>query len=124
VPIENPNDVVNSGRKAVLGRPIELALGSRGIRSIELIGREYYIVAGPYDGEGGFTLYKWSGAADAQPVPVNGIDFKDMHPEALFDIGGGKIQILSDDGERRLGGEHCKDLPEAEQRFRSIELKF
>lgn len=122
VPIENPAEAI-SGAKLVLGQPIELALGGLGVRSLELVGSGYFIVAGPYDSEGGFALYRWAGPG-SQPVPVNGIDFKDMHPEALFSIpGGDKIQILSDDGERRIGGEHCKDIPESEQLFRSITLK-
>jgi hypothetical protein len=124
VPIENPAEVVNSGAKAVLGQPIELPLGGLGIRSLDRVGNGYLILAGPYDNVGGFTLYKWSGAAADAPVAVKGIDFKDMHPEALFPIAGtDTVQIISDDGSRVIHGIKCKDLSEVEQFFRSITVK-
>jgi hypothetical protein len=123
VPIENPAKII-SGAKAVLGQPIELALNGLGIRSLERVGNEYLIVAGPFDNVGGFVLYKWSGAAASPPVMVQGIDFKDLHPEALFAVPGtDMVQILSDDGEREIGGMHCKELPDSQQFFRSITLK-
>jgi hypothetical protein len=123
VPLENPAEVI-AGVKAVLGQPVELALGGLGIRSLERAGSDYLIVAGPYDDTGGFALYKWSGTAANPPVAVKGIDFEDMHPEALFAVPGtDMIQILSDDGGRKINGTECKERPESERFFRSITVK-
>jgi hypothetical protein len=123
VPIENPAEVI-SGGAAALGQPIELALGGLGIRSIDRVGGEYLVIAGPYGEVGGFALYKWSGAAGDAPVAMKKIDFKDMHPEALFAVPGtDMIQILSDDGGREINGAECKTLSEVERFFRSITVK-
>jgi hypothetical protein len=120
---KNPAEV-NSGAKAALGQPIELALGGLGIRSIDRVGGEYLVIAGPSGESGGFALYKWSGAAGDAPIAMKKIDFKDMHPEALFAVPGtDMIQILSDDGGREVQGIKCKDLTEVEQMFRSITVK-
>jgi hypothetical protein len=123
VPIENPAEII-SGTKAVLGQPIELDLGGLGIRSLERVDKVYLIVGGPYGSSGRFRLYKWSGSPAETPNEVQGIDFKDLHPEALFAIPGtDMIQILSDDGERYIDGMDCKDLPPSQQVFRSITFK-
>ena len=46
VPLNNPAGVVE-GARAELGDPIELDLEGRGIRSIELVGTRYLVIAGP-----------------------------------------------------------------------------
>ena len=123
VPLENPAAII-SGANAVLGQSIELALGGLGIRSMERVGNEYLIVAGPYDNRSGFVLYKWSGAASEPPIPVPDVKFRDFHPEALFAIPGtDMIQILSDDGAKETDEGECKMLPESEQVFRSMIVK-
>ena len=46
VPLENPAELIE-GKTARFGLPIELDLDQRGIRSLELVGASYLIVAGP-----------------------------------------------------------------------------
>ncbi|MES2260674.1 MAG: DUF3616 domain-containing protein [Pseudomonadota bacterium] len=120
VPLTNPAEVVQ-GRKAVLGAPLELDLGGRGIRSIELIGASYIIVAGPAGADGDFMLYRWSGQQGEAPRTLPDIDLQGLHPEAVFAIPGtGQLQILSDDGSVKTGGLRCKDRPKFAQSFRSL----
>ena len=128
VPIENPQDVVND-KKARIGKPILLALGGLGIRSMEYVEEKgkYLIVAGPYDDHGEFRLYEWAGLPTTDVVLVNEVKFDDLHPEALFSYPGaaGTIQILSDDGSKEVNGKECKDdaVPREKKYFRSVETK-
>jgi hypothetical protein len=71
VPLRNPGEVIN-GMPARFGTPIELDLGHRGIRSIELVGGSYLIVAGPPANRGSFALYRWSSQPSDAPVLVQG----------------------------------------------------
>jgi Protein of unknown function (DUF3616) len=120
VPLENPAAVIK-GEKAQFGTPIELDLGDRGIRSIELVGSSYVIVAGPPGKTGTFKLYRWSGKADNTPNEIQGIDLQGLRPEALFVVPQtNTIQILSDDGDEQVDGLDCKDQNEEKQSFRSI----
>ena len=121
VEIENPNDMI-AGNPAKLGKPFTLWLGNRGIRSIELVGNSYVIVAGPIDGEGTFQLYRWSGAPGADPTEVSA-DIQGLRPEVVFAVSKtNALQILSDDGELKVDGEKCKDAPQSKQAFRSITI--
>jgi hypothetical protein len=54
VPLQNPGELIE-GKRARFGTPIELDLGRRGIRSIELVGSSYLIVAGPPADSGSFA---------------------------------------------------------------------
>jgi hypothetical protein len=120
IPLENPSEVI-SGRPARFGTPIELDLGRRGIRSIDLVGSSYLIVSGPTADSGSFVLYRWSGRPDDAATPVAGIDLIDLRPEALFAIPQtGQVQLLSDDGGVMIGGVECKKLPATQQTFRSL----
>ncbi|UOD30823.1 DUF3616 domain-containing protein [Massilia violaceinigra] len=111
----NPEKVVEGGR-AEFGEAFELDLGGMAIRSMELVGLAYMIVAGPPADHGEFALYRWSGKAGDAPEQLVHEDFDDVRPEALFAIPGTrKVQILSDDG-----GPHVKEMAEEEQTFRSI----
>ncbi|HEY0489916.1 MAG TPA: DUF3616 domain-containing protein [Telluria sp.] len=119
VHLRNPADVVE-GEKAQFGQVAELDLGGRAIRSIELVGLAYMIVAGPTGKTGDFALYRWSGDAGEAPLELGHVDFREARPEALFAIPGTHmVQILSDDG-----GDHCKDIPEEEQSFRSVVVRL
>jgi hypothetical protein len=119
VHLRNPAEVVE-GEKAQFGQVAELDLGGRAIRSIELVGLAYMIVAGPTGKTGDFALYRWSGDADEAPLELGHVDFTQARPEALFAIPGTRmVQILSDDG-----GAHCKDIPEEEQSFRSVVVRL
>lgn len=118
VPLLNPAAVVESGEAARFGEVVELDLGGRAIRSLELVGLAYLIVAGPMADRGQFTLYQWSGHAQEAPIALLHEDFDEARPEALFAIPGTrKVQILSDDG-----GSAAKKQPAARQTFRSVTI--
>jgi hypothetical protein len=126
VPLENPDDVLNGQAKARLGNPISLDLGGAGIRSLELVGSTYFIVAGPPADEGEFALYRWSGKKGERPARITGIDFakyRQFRPEGLFAIPNTTLlEILSDDGDLPVDGTSCKQLDRAKQSFRSITI--
>ncbi len=122
VPLENPAEVIE-GKRAKLGTPVELDLGGRGIRSIELVGPEYLIVAGPAADVGTFVLYRWSGRPGDAATPVPAADLGTLRPEALFAVPqAARVQLLSDDGGVRFAGIECKALPMQRQSFRSLTL--
>lgn len=119
VHLRNPAEVVE-GAKARFGQVAEIDLGGRAIRSMELVGLAYMIVAGPTGKTGDFALYRWSGDADEAPLELGHVDFREARPEALFAIPGTHmVQILSDDG-----GDHCKDIPEQQQSFQSVIVRL
>lgn len=119
VPLENPSQVM-AGERARLGAPVELDLRGRGIRSFELVGAEYLIVAGPIADEGTFSLYRWSGIAGQPPTELK-VELGGLRPEALFAVPAtDRLQLLSDDGGVTVAGRECKKLPAKEQRFRSL----
>ncbi len=121
VPIDNPADVVQGGR-ARLGEPIALDLGGRGIRSFELVGAVYYIVAGPVADSGTFALYRWSGRAAEAPVQVP-VDLGTLRPEALFAVPGtSDLALVSDDGGIEVDGRECKKLARSKQSFRMLQV--
>jgi hypothetical protein len=126
IPLNNPSELLEHGALpnviANFGDVIELDLGDRGIRSIERIGAEYWIVAGPVDADGSFSAYRWSGVAGEAPVPMAIPQLDGLHPECLIVTADGKIQILSDDGGKMVGGKACKDLPGEERSFRSLTI--
>lgn len=121
IPLNNPDDVIN-GRRAQLGPPVTLDLDGRGIRSIELVGADYWIVGGPTGDAGSFAVYRWSGRG-GDPVRPFPIELGDIRPEALFAIPpSNQIRLLSDDGGRKKGRVECKKLPLARQTFRGLTL--
>lgn len=121
VPIDNPAEVVQ-GSRARLGQPITLDLGGRGIRSFELVGSVYYIVAGPVADTGTFALFRWSGRAADAPAQVP-VDLGTLRPEALFATPGtSDITLVSDDGGIVVDGRECKKLPRSKQTFRAMTL--
>ncbi|WP_430228955.1 DUF3616 domain-containing protein [Nitrosomonas communis] len=125
VPLENPQEVITGNEQPKLGKPIYLALDGLGIRSIEYsdINGAYFIIAGPYDDNGKFQFYQWSGNSSEPPRLISKIDFEGMHPEALivYPKEKNKVQILSDDGSKLRKGQYCKDLAQSQEKvFRSI----
>jgi len=119
IPLLNPAEVID-GAQAKLGEAIELDLGGLAIRSMELVGLAFMIVAGPHADQGDFALYRWSGDPGDKPVALLHQDFEKVRPEALFSIPGThKVQILSDDG-----GEHVEVLAEEEQTFQSVTISL
>lgn len=123
IPFENPAETVDQGRPAQLGAPVLLDLGGRGIRSIDLVGDVYYIVAGPPADRGSFALFRWSGRAEQAPTQL-AVDLGDLRPEALVALPQtGELLLISDDGGLAIGGTACKDLPTGRQSFRSLTLR-
>jgi hypothetical protein len=117
IPLLNPVMVIE-GASAKFGEAIELDLGGLAIRSIELVGLAYLIVAGPPADEGEFALYQWSGKRGEPALKLDHTPLGSLRPEALFAIPGTRrVQLLSDDG-----GKHVKTLPEDQQQFRSVTM--
>jgi hypothetical protein len=121
VPIENPAAMVERGERAVFGAPIRLDLGGRGVRAMERDGARHFIVGG---GTGAReltpALYLWDGRGAASAV--GGVGFGDLNPEALAVVGG-RLLVVSDDGERPMGGRVCKKLKDpAARQFRAVWL--
>ena len=76
----------------------------------------------PFADDGGAVsrLYSWLGGA-ATPRLIEAANFSGINPEGIcfLSADGRNILILSDDGRRRINGQDCKDLPEAERQFRA-----
>ena len=127
VPLENPQEVIAGNEKPKLGKPILLKLAGLGIRSIEYseAERAYFIIAGPYDDNGRFQLYKWSGNPFEEPK-LKEFDFNGLHPEALIIYSDKtKAKILSDVGSKSINGRNCKALVKSQDKaFRSIWLEI
>ena len=109
-----------------LPEPIRLALGGRGVRSIEYVPAlsAYLIVAGLPGVGGPFELYRWSGMPTEAPVAMPGVDMDGLQPEAMIAWPGSpvRLQIFSDDGTRMIDGKMCKEQTPEKQRFRTIEV--
>jgi hypothetical protein len=127
VPLTNPNAVL-SGDAATFGDPVLLDLGGLGIRSLERVGTNLLIVAGPAAGGQKAVpsaLFRWSSRfADAPErlrsfPPADGVPF---NPEALL-ADGDSLVLLSDDGSLRRDGKACEDLPPERQRFRELRIR-
>lgn len=151
IPFANPREVVErDDARPVLGTPIALDLGGRGVRSIAYAERapperRYLIVAGPPGGGDDFALYAWSGDPARRPVELpgaaaafrafavvpdgRGARFR-FGPEALVtDPEGTTIRLLSDDGDRPTAADGattiCQDAARAEDRsFRGAVLRL
>ena len=128
ITLENPEKVLGiGGAKAapVFGKPIELALGGLGIRSIEYAEslKTYLIVAGSHGSGGAFKVFKWSGTPEAVPELLK-TEFKgSFRPEALYALDDGQgLRVLSDDGDEQLGSGKCKDAAPGLRKFRSMDL--
>lgn len=120
IPFENPEAAAEKNEEPVLGPPIELDLGGRGVRSIEYsaAAKAYFIIAGPAGGQkGSFDLYRWPAEKDAAPTSVPGFaaalkKLDDFQPEAMIiNSKGNDLYLFSDDGD------NCKKLGQA---FRSV----
>ena len=115
VPLRNPREVVEGSAKPRFGDPIQLDLGGRGIRSLERVGNELLMAAGPFGTAGSsavqpaFALFRWSGQPAQAPVFVRALDAGSFRPEAMFvDAQGPELVLLSDDGDEQVDGKDCK----------------
>lgn len=134
LPLLNPVELRPdpNGTRARFGEPILLDLAGRSIRSIERVPDRgiYLIVAGPSGDGRDFALYSWAGPGGADPTRLAGDavilgEASDpFRPEGLaVDRQGGRILLISDDGDRMIGQEKCKDIrPRGRGRFRAMHL--
>jgi hypothetical protein len=130
IPLENPAELIEGNGPAKFGTAFQLDLGGLGIRSIKYWAarRMYVIVAGSFNGDELSSeesqpslLYSWSGDLAQAPMKIE-VEVADMNPEAqvIYPDQESMFQILSDDGNREVDGEICKDLSDQEKkRFRS-----
>lgn len=133
IPLLNPGEVIDGGAKPRFSDLIRLDLGGRGIRSMELVGQEMLIVAGPHGTASAssiappFALYRWPGGATKPALFVRALSAGSFRPEALF-LDGDKheLVLLSDDGDEQIGGLDCKDkdVPKDRKRFRAMAIRW
>ena len=112
LPILNFATLAAGGRppgSAVFGAPIELNLGGRGIRSIEGVGTNFLIVAGPPGGgtnlppPADFRLFTWSGKP-TDPPRERAADLTGLNVEGIVGVPSGvwttntSFQLISDNG--------------------------
>jgi len=120
VPLLNPNEVI-TGQSPRFGEPILLDLGGLGLRDIASTAKGYYLLGGRSEGHAHSKLFIWEGGKST-PRVVNDVQFPKINPEGICFLGvgaGTESLILSDDGSRKLGGQECKSLPEAQRQFRT-----
>ena len=101
VPLDNAALVIEKGEAPVFGEPLLWDLGGLGIRAMEFspFQRAYFVVAGAFDGNPVFALYRWSGKRQEAPEPAKQLIHSNFGPEALIPFEGSeKLLLLSDDG--------------------------
>lgn len=105
-PLTNFESWFNNGSpigNPTFGSPIELNLGSRGIRSLgKNASNQFLVVAGGYDETGTFALYQWNGSAASAPV-LQTADLTGLRPEGIAEVpaslaSGYQLQLISDLG--------------------------
>ncbi|HKX62906.1 MAG TPA: DUF3616 domain-containing protein, partial [Verrucomicrobiae bacterium] len=113
---------------ARFGPPIELNLGGRGIRSIEGIGTNFLIVAGPPGAgsylppPGNFRLFTWSGRPTEAPQERTA-DLTNLNVEGIVEVPAGawtaatKFQLVTDGGTNVYYGD---DIPAKQLRVREF----
>jgi hypothetical protein len=118
VALKNPAAVVDQQQKPELTAMEPIDLEGRGLRSMDLVGSDYVIVAGPIkDGTEGFALFRWAGPG-TRPAKISGTDLTGLTPEAVMAVPNeGVLQVLSDDGEI------CGEKKPKNQSFRSIDVR-
>lgn len=123
VPLKNPASVVDGGH-AVFEEPILLALGGRGIRSIDRVGSQYLIVAGPTGDIGTFAIYRWTGEKADAPSLLLDLPSSSIAPEALLATSNAReVILLSDDGSSQPEAA-CGTGAKAQQQFRALRVKL
>lgn len=103
VPLKNAAEVIEKQDEPAFGEPILWDLKGLGIRSMEYspFHKAYFIIAGPYDEEAKFGLYRWSANIGTQPALVRQLKFEkdNFTPEALISFENSALfLLLSDDG--------------------------
>lgn len=107
VTLENPLELFAGGRARLSGVR-RLELGGQGIRAISTWRGAYLLAAGDAEGPGLSRLYRWDGASEPEPLPV---DLGGFNVEAFVTFEDREeILLLSDDGDRLVDGTLCKRL--------------
>jgi len=127
VEVKNPGEVIND-QPFALGRIARLDLGGSGIRSLEFWPAEkaFLIVSGPFNDDGAFELWRWSGEPADKPTQLANGRIEGYTPEAVAFFGdrGRDLWVLSDDGSRNVNGEDCKAAPKKQRHFRAGWIKL
>jgi hypothetical protein len=138
--LDNPEQVIDKGKGSAStaadladyqwGSLFRLDLDGRGIRSIEKVGQEWLIMAGPFDGKAAkpdqptFALYRWAGTAQSKPVFLQGFSEPGFRPEGMFlDASAKELVLLSDNGDDTVHGKRCKDHDD-EPSKREFKVRF
>ena len=101
VPLLNGAGVIGKSERPVFGEPLLWDLGGLGIRAMEFspFHRAYFVVAGAFDANPVFALYRWSGKRQEAPESARQLIHSNFGPEALIPFEGPeKLLLLSDDG--------------------------
>ncbi|WP_281322083.1 Ig-like domain-containing protein [Flavobacterium aestivum] len=104
-PINNFETWFNNGSPVgnpTFGTPIELNLGTRGIRDIaKNASNQYVIVAGAFDTTVNFALYSWNGQGSSAPTQLTA-NLAGLAPEGIIvpasQSGTFQVQLISDEG--------------------------
>lgn len=123
VELTNPREVIEDAATPAIGRVARLDLDASGIRSIEYSPAQnaFLIASGPFDDDGEFRLWRWSGNVEDSPTPLAGGSLENCTPEGMtiFADRPGELFVLSDDGSRKVDGEPCKEAPKKKRSFRA-----
>lgn len=124
VPLLNPEEVTGATlAKPRFGRMLRLDLGGAGIRDMVRTPTGYLLIAGPAEGGGRHRLFAWSGGDD-RPLEVAKAVPKGFPAEGIRVVsgsgGGLEVELFSDDGNLKIEGRRCEDLPANRRRFRSV----
>jgi uncharacterized protein DUF3616 len=128
LPVENPIEILK-GSRAVLGTPIEIDLGGLGVRGMEYMpsNNRYVIIGGDYDKARPSQLFTWTGQSTDAPQVVPHVSFGELNPESviIYSDEPRKVQIVSDEGTKIVGGRECKEAEDLHQRsFHSAWVSF
>jgi len=132
-PVQNFEAWFNNGAPAgspVIGAPIELNLGGRGIRDlVRLSNGSYIILAGNYDDTPlNPAIFTWTGLPGAAPVQINSFNLSGLNPEGVMEVQASgslqadRLQIVNDNGDFVYYGDGvaAKDLGQNNyKKFRS-----
>lgn len=122
----NPAEVVLGG-SALFSPPKLVDMNDRGIRAMNLLGREIIIISSAETHSSTASIYKWDGVSSRVEI-INSTILNGYNPEAVTffpDEGGGAILILSDDGSTKKLGRRCKDeSDDSRKSFRGILLNY
>lgn len=119
VTLRNPRGVLH-GERARFAAPELLDLEGLGVRALTYWGPKLLIAAGSPTEGGPFRVYHYD--RKSPPAAVTGVDWQDLTLEGFVsDERREQILVLSDDGNRDVGGTPCKKLDSAgDKRFRGI----